>query len=103
MELIKLENEIFTLDTETSKKLAEFERMAKKIKEEQDNIKQMILEEMEAKNILKIDTDEITISYVAPTDRESFDSKTFKSEHQEMYDEYVKMTPVKSSIRLKVK
>lgn len=103
MELIKLDNEIFTLDTETSKKLAEFERMAKKIKEEQDSIKQMILEEMEAKSILKIDTDEITISYVAPTDRESFDSKTFKAEHQDLYDEYVKMTPVKSSIRLKVK
>lgn len=103
MELIKVENGLSILDEEASKKIAEFERQIKEIKAKEDEFKQAILEEMEAKNIIKIDTEDLMISYVAPSDRETFDSKAFKEEHQELYDEYVKMTPVKSSIRIKVK
>lgn len=103
MELIKVENGLSILDEEASKKIAEFERQIKEIKAKEDEFKQAILEEMEAKNIIKIDTEDLMISYVAPSDRETFDSKAFKEKHQDLYDEYVKMTPVKSSIRLKVK
>lgn len=103
MELIKIENEVAILDPEVSKTIAEFERQIKSIKEQEDNLKKAILEEMEQNQIIKIDTPDILISYVAPTDRETFDSKSFKAEHQDIYDEYVKMSPVKSSIRIKVK
>lgn len=103
MELIKVENGLNILEEETSKKIAEFERQIKDIKAKEDELKQAILEEMEAKSIIKIDTEDITISYVAPSDRETFDSKAFKENHQELYDEYVKMSPVKSSIKIKVK
>ena len=103
MELIRIENGLNILEEETSKKIAEFERQLKDIKAKEDELKQAILEEMEAKSIIKIDTEDITISYVAPSDRETFDSKAFKENHQELYDEYVKMSPVKSSIRIKVK
>ena len=103
MELIKVENGLSILDEEASKKIAKFERQIKEIKAKEDEFKQAILEEMEAKNIIKIDTEDLMIYYVAPSDRETFDSKAFKEEHQELYDEYVKMSPVKSSIRIKVK
>lgn len=103
MELIKLENEIAVLDPEVSKQIADFERQIKIIKEQEDNLKQAILEEMETNQIIKLDTPDILISYVASTDRETFDSKTFKADHQDLYDEYVKMSPVKASIRIKVK
>ena len=103
MELIKIENEIAILEPEVSEKIADFERQIKVIKEQEDNLKQAILEEMEANQIIKLDTPDILISYVASSDRETFDSKTFKADHQDLYDEYVKMTPVKPSIRIKVK
>lgn len=105
MELIKIENDGLTygLDNEISKQIADFERQVKEIKEKEDELKAKILQEMEANNIVKIDTEELTISYIAPTDRETFDSKSFKADNQDLYDEYVKMTPVKSSIRIKVK
>lgn len=103
MELIKIENDIVLLDSEVSSRIADFERQMKLIKEQEDGLKQMILEEMESKGIVKIDTEDLTINYIAPTDRETFDSKSFKADHQDLYDEYIKMTPVKSSIRLKVK
>lgn len=103
MELIKIENEIAILEPEVSEKIADFERQIKVIKEQEDNLKQAILEEMEANQIIKLDAPDILISYVASSDRETFDSKTFKADHQDLYDEYVKMTPVKASIRIKLK
>jgi predicted phage-related endonuclease len=75
----------------------------KELKKQEDEIKKAILEEMENKNILKIDTDEVSISYIASSDRETFDTKKFREEHSDLYDEFVKFTPVKSSIRVKVK
>lgn len=103
MELIKKENGIDTLDNNVMGQLAEFETQIKELKAKEDEIKKAILKEMEDKNIIKLDTDVLTISYIAPTDRETFDSKAFKVEHQDLFDEFVKMTPVKSSIRIKVK
>lgn len=96
MELIKVENEIGILDTEVSKKVAEFEKAIKEIK-------QNILTEMENKNILKLETDDLTITYIAPAEKETFDSKKFREENSDLYDEYVKFSPVKSFIRVKVK
>ena len=102
-ELIRVEKGVPFLDAVTSRELADFERKIKELKEAEDTIKQKILEEMETKGILKIDTADITISYIASSDRETFDSKRFKTEHADLFDEYVKMTPVKSSVRLKLK
>lgn len=103
MELIKVENEIGILDTEVSKKVAEFKKAIKEIKEKEEELKQNILSEMESKNILKLETDDLTITYIAPAERETFDSKKFREENSDLYDEYVKFSPVKSSIRVKVK
>lgn len=103
MNLIKIENETALLNADVSKKIADFEKQLKAIKEQEDILKQEILGEMEAKGIIKIETDDLMISYVASSDRETFDSKAFKEEHQDLYDDYVKMTPVKSSIRIKTK
>ena len=58
---------------------------------------------MEEKNIIKLETNELIITYVAETYRESFDSKTLKAEDEELYNKYVQISPVKSSVRIKVK
>ena len=102
MELITLKKNIALLDAETASQIAEFERQIKAIKEQEDALKAAILAEMEQKGIIKLETGEMTITYVAPSDREIFDSKAFRKEHADLYDEYVKMSPVKSSIRIKV-
>lgn len=103
MELIKVEEGNAILNISTSKQLYEFEKAMKELKEQEDEIKEAILKEMEDKNIKKIESDNLLISYIAPSDRETFDSKTFRAEHNDLYDEYVKFTPVKSSVRIKLK
>ncbi len=102
-QLIKVDAGTAILKPEISSQIADFERMAKDIKSKQEALKKAILEEMEQKNIVKIETDDLTITYVAPTDRESFNTKRFKEEFPLTYDEFVTMSPVKSSIRIKVK
>ena len=102
-ELITITDGVALLNAETSAKIAEFERKMKEIKEAEDALKQSILDEMSKKNILKIETEEMTISYLAPSDRETFDSKRFRAEHADLFDEYVKLSPVKASVRLKLK
>jgi regulator of replication initiation timing len=103
MELIKIENEIAILNGEVSKQIAEFERQVKEIKEREDELKASILKEMEANNIIKLETEDLMINYIAPSERETLDSKKLREEQPVLYDEYVKFSPVKASIRLKVK
>lgn len=103
--IIRVENGVSILDAEVSKKIAEFEKKLKALKEQEDELKKAILEEMEKQGIVKLE-DEInglSINYIAETYRESFDSKKFRDEHPDMYDDYIRMTSVKSSIRIKVK
>lgn len=102
MELITVSADTALLQPEISKKIADFERQIKEIKKAEDELKEKILEEMENKGLLKVKTDDLAITYVAPSDRESFDSKKFREDHADLYDEYIKMTPVKANIRIKV-
>lgn len=101
--LIRIEQNTALLNPDISSRLAEFERMAKEIKAKQDELKQRILEEMEAHGIIKIETDELTINYIAPSGRETFDSKAFRKDNPDLYDEYVKISDVSASVRMKVK
>ena len=103
MELIKRENNLSILDAETAQKIADFEKAVKEIKEKEDALKKAILEEMEQKGVLKLETDELLLSYVAGTTRETLDSKTLREELPDIYDTYVKISPVKPSIRIKLK
>lgn len=102
-DLITITNGTAVLDSDIASRIADFERKLKDIKEAEEKLKQGILEEMQEKGILKIETEEMTISYIAPTDRETFDSKRFRAEHEDLFDEYVRMSPVKASVRIKVK
>lgn len=103
MDLIKFENNVLVLDAETSQKIAEFEKTIKDMQEKEKALKEAILNEMQAKNILKIETPELSISYVAETYREAFNSKLLKEQNPDLYDGYVTINVVKPSLRLKVK
>lgn len=104
-ELIKRENGTITLAQDVSIKIVEFERQLEAIKKQEEELKKTILSAMEENGIIKLE-DEInglSITYVAGYDKESFDSKKLRAENPEVYDNYIKFTPVKSSIRIKVK
>lgn len=103
MDLIKIENNTVLLNPETSKQIASFEKAIKELQEKEKALKESILDEMQKKNIIKVDTEDITITYVAETYKETFDSKLFKEQNPDLYDAFVRISPVKASLRIKVK
>lgn len=95
-DLIQIENGQLT--TETIKRILLLQEQKKKADEAWDLVKERLCEVMEANGILKVETPEATITYVAPTTTERFDSKTFKKECPEIYDEYAKISPVSARV-----
>lgn len=102
MELIKVETG-YVLDKGTMDEIKEIEKLSKSLKERQDKVRAELQKVMEDNNIIKFESDEIVVNYIAPTTRESFDSKQLKADNPDLYDLYVKLSPVKASIKIKVK
>ena len=102
-ELIVIDAGTAMLIPETSERLYMLETSIKNLEKAHKVIKEAIQEEMERKGIVKLVTDELSIRYLAPTNKESFDSKEFRKDNPEVYDSYVKLSPVKASIRITLK
>lgn len=100
MDLIKIENG--QLAPITIEAIKTFETQMKTIKEQYDNFKSALLNAMEQNGIIKLEAENLKISYIAETERETFDSKQFKADMPDLYDEYVKFSKVKPSVRIKV-
>jgi predicted phage-related endonuclease len=76
------------------------EERDKKIREE---ITKAMKARVEAGGEKKYEDDNITVTYVAPTRRAGIDIAKLKAEKPDIYKKYEKFTPVKESVRLKVK
>lgn len=100
--LIKVENGV-VLGAEISNRIASIELLKKQIKEEEEEVKKSLLEAMESHNVIKIETEDLIINYVAGTDREYFDKNNLRKDYPQLYDDYVTMKPVKPSLRIKLK
>lgn len=83
-----------TVFLDTLKKIAVLEETIKDVKEQ-------IKKEMEERGLLQIKLGDKTISYVAPTEKVSLDSKKLKQEEPEIYEKYKKVSKVSSAIRIK--
>ena len=92
-----------TLPPAVAEQITDFFRVANQVKKRESELKAMILEEMEKNGVIQIDSGDLLISYVPATDRESLDTKLLKEECPDVYNEYVKISEVKSSVRVKVR
>lgn len=77
-----------------------------KVKEIEDNIagaKEQIYQEMLAKNVDKVEVNGVSISLKRPYQSSKFDSASFKKDHPEVYESYLKTSDVKGNITIKIK
>ena len=100
--IVKKEDNYQLTDTIISE-LRLIDEEEKELKEKKEKIREILLKEMEDKNILKLENENISITYKAPTERETFRTKDFKKDLPDLYDAYVEFTPVKSSLLIKIK
>lgn len=100
--IVKKEDNYQLADTIISE-LRLIDEEEKELKEKKEKIREILLKEMEDKNILKLENENISITYKAPTERETFRTVKFKKDLPDLYDTYVEFTPVKSSLVIKIK
>lgn len=102
-DIIVMKNGIAVLNDEFCTHMIAVKEQLKMLKEVDDANNEMFLEAMEKNGLIKFENDEIVVNYIAPTDRETFNTKKFKEDCPQVYDEYCTMKPVKASVRIKVK
>lgn len=78
------------------------ETQMKALKDQYDAIKDELQKAMESNGIIKIEIGNLRVNYIAESTRETFDSKQFKTDMPDLYNEYVKLSKVKASVRIKV-
>lgn len=87
---------------EVEKFLIDLETQAKEIETKRKELLDGILKEMEKANVDKWETGKIRLTRRKATTSERFDSKAFKKFNPDLYSQFAKISPVKSSITLKV-
>ncbi|MBA9088785.1 putative phage-related endonuclease [Fontibacillus solani] len=84
-------------------KLKSVEAKYKKLEADREVLKSQLQEIMERHDIKKFEDDHISITYIDGTTREGFNSKKFKEDYPNVYPKYVAISPVKPSVRFKLK
>ena len=88
--------------------IIDVECQMKAIKEAYDEFKSELLQAMEQNGIVKIESElpngeKIRINYIAESTSETLDSKQFKADMPDLYNEYVKFTNKKAYVKIAVK
>lgn len=95
------------IEPEAMQLFAEAEKKMKELKKKEDELKARLLKEMEEKNIPSIevetDTYNAKFTYIAPTTRESLDTKALQRDFGSICSSYMKESPVKASVRVTIK
>ena len=87
----------------TENQIAKTLKQLADLKETEKALKESLLREMEKRNLKKIDTPKLTITYIDATTKEDFDKKAFRENHRDLYDEYARISDVKAYVKIGVK
>lgn len=91
------------VEKQMSLAIADLQNKANDLQAKNEEIKEKLKLSMEESNTKKYENDYISITYIAPTTRNTVDSTKLKTMHEDIYNECLKTSDVKSSIRIKVK
>lgn len=100
--LILSDNEITTLE-QAELIIKQYDMLLEKAKAKSEELKKMLIEKMKENGITKFENDNITITYVAPYEKQGIDSKKLKEEEPKIYEKYLKSSKVKESIKITLK
>lgn len=102
-ELIKIEEGVAIVTEKTVETIKQIENTIEQLQAVQKNYKEQLLQEMENKDIIKIENDNMIITRIEDSESEYFNKTQFKKEHQELHDSYISMRKRKGYIRLTIK
>jgi hypothetical protein len=103
VKLEKTQQEIAKLNKKIEAAVGAEMQKLETLKEQDTNMRQAILEAMEANDVDKFDGDLLVITRVKAGTRTTFDSTTFKTAMPKTYAKFLKTSPTKAYIKLKIK
>lgn len=77
----------------------QIEETIKALTERQTLLKEALMRSMERNGIVSVENELLKVKYIQPTTQERFDTKAFRAEHEDLYNEYVKIVDVKPQLR----
>lgn len=97
------ELQIVEVEKQISLAVADLQNKQQELVSKNEELKEQIKKAMEEQGTKKFENDYISITYVAPTTRNTVDSTKLKEEFEEVYNQCLKISDVKASVRIKVK
>lgn len=85
------------------KKVTELATQIKNLEDQKKQFNAEIENLFENLNVISWETDSFLIKKTADYDRETFDSKKFKEQHPDLFENFKKSTKVKGSVKIKLK
>lgn len=91
------------IEVAITKQVKKFQDELATLKAKDAELRSAIKDAMEKNDVKKFENDYVVITYISPSVRMGLDIAKIKEEEPEVYKKYLKRSPIKSSIRLKVK
>lgn len=78
-------------------------RQAEEATKRLEELKAGLLQQMKANNVKSFDCDAFKLTYIAETSSETFDSKAFRKDNEELFERYKKVTKRKPTLKISLK
>ena len=91
------------LTESATKTIVEIKEQIKALEALEVELKSKIIEQMTGHGVKSIENDLVRITYVAPTTRQSLDSKALKAELPDVWNKYSKTSEVSETVKIDCK
>ena len=89
--------------TKRQKALIRLKKQLESAEKKMDTVREKLVELFEQQGLLQWKTDNLTVTYIAPTETHSIDSSKLKRELPQVFDRYQKVSKKKATVRITVK
>lgn len=89
--------------TENEESLIALGKTIKRLQEEYDSIKSSLFEKMQESGEGSIDTGKVLYTITKASTRSTFNSKAFKKDHADMYEQYISTTEIGENIKITIR
>lgn len=94
---------VLTKLTDIERAIIEIKTRLAQAEEQKKSLTEVLYREMDARGVYKLDTPTLSITRIADTTAETFDSKAFRTDHPELYGKYLRETQRKGYVKITLK
>lgn len=94
---------VLTKLTDIERSIVEIKTRLAQVEEQKKSLTEALYQEMDARGVYKLDSPTLSITRIADTTAETFDSKAFRADHPELYGQYLRETTRKGYVKITLK